>query len=413
MLSTRLYEDFPTLKTKINGRRLVYLDNAATTLKPKRVVEKLKEFYYTSYSNVHRAVHTLASRATVELEESRERFAEFLGVSPQEIIFTSGTTMAINLVAVSLLRSGLLKENDLVLTSLLEHHANFVPWLRLSRFHGYRLEYIKPSGRFGTLEMDDLMSHREKNPKVLAITGLSNVTGQRIPVEELRNIFPNAIIVLDGAQLLPHERVKPKEIGVDFLAFSLHKMLGPTGVGVLYGRKELLEQMEPFLYGGEMIDRVSLEDVTFNELPYKFEAGTPNIADIVASKEALAYLEEIGFEVVHERVERLTQLALEELSRVDGVELYGPLDERQHGIVSFNIKGVHPHDVAHILDQEFGVAIRSGHHCAQPLMNLLKEQSLLDFPNSTCRASFYLYNTEEDVRIFVEGVKKVKEWFSR
>lgn len=413
MLSTGLYEDFPTLKMKINGKRIVYLDSAATTLKPKQVVKKLEEFYYNSYANVHRAVHTLAVRATTELEETREEFAEFLGVFPQEIIFTSGTTMAINLVVMSLLRSGILKEDDLVLVSLLEHHANFVPWLRLSKLHGYRIDFIKPSGRFGTLEMDDLLKHRDKNPKVVAITGLSNVTGQRIPVEELRNVFPNSIILLDGAQLIPHEPVKPKEIGVDFLAFSLHKMLGPTGVGVLYGKRELMEQMEPFLYGGEMIDRVSLEDVTFNELPYKFEAGTPNIADIVASREALRYLKETGFDSVHEKIEQLTQMALKEMMKIGGVEIYGPLDERQHGIVSFNVKGIHPHDVAHILDQEFGIAVRSGHHCAQPLMSILKEQSQIDFPNSTCRASFYIYNTEEDVKILVEGVKKVKEWFSR
>ncbi|MCD6552278.1 SufS family cysteine desulfurase [Thermotoga sp.] len=414
MLSTRLYEDFPTLKLKINGKRLVYLDSAASSLKPKRVVEKLKDFYYTSYSNVHRAVHTLASQATVELEESREKFANFLGVSPEEIVFTSGTTMSINLVVVSLLRSGFLKEDDLVLVSLLEHHANFVPWLRLSKFHGYKVDYIKPSGRFGTLELDDLLKFRKARPKVVAITGLSNVTGQRLPVEELRNVFPDSIIVLDGAQLVPHERVKPEEIGVDFLVFSLHKMLGPTGVGVLYGRREFLEQMEPFLYGGEMIDRVTLENVTFNELPYKFEAGTPNIAGIVASKEALIYLEEMGFEEIRRRTRKLTELAVDGLKQIDGVEIYGPLDERQQGIVSFNVKGIHPHDVAHILDQEFGVAVRSGHHCAQPLIELLKKQStLVEFPNSTCRASFYIYNTEDDVETFVEGVKKIKEWFTR
>ncbi|PLV60022.1 SufS family cysteine desulfurase [Thermotoga sp. KOL6] len=413
MLSTELSEEFPSLKLKINGKRLVYLDNAASTLKPKRVVEKLKDFYYNSYSNVHRAVHTLASRATVALEESRQKFADFLEAKPEEIVFISGTTMAINLVVVSLVRSGLLKEDDLVLLSLVEHHANFVPWLRLSKFHRYRVAYIKPSGRFGTLELNDLMKWKGENPKIIAITGLSNVTGQRLPIEDLRNIFPKSIIVLDGAQLLPHENVKPKELDVDFLAFSLHKMLGPTGVGVLYGRRELLEQMEPFLYGGEMIDKVTLEDVTFNELPYKFEAGTPNVSDIVASKEAIEFLQEIGFENIQKKIKNLTKLTINGLKEIDGVEIYGPLDERQHGIVSFNLKGIHPHDVAHILDQEFGVALRSGHHCAQPLMNLLKEQSQMNFPNSTCRVSFYLYNTEEDVEIFLEGIKKIKGWFGR
>ena len=405
------FDDFPTLGKKVNGKRLVYLDNAATTLKPKPVLEKMVDFYISSYSNVHRAVHTLASRATVAYEEARMKVAKFLNADPSEVIFTSGATMGINLVVNSLLRSGILKEGDVVLLSQAEHHANLVPWIRLSKFHGFGIAYIEVNEK-GVLTEEAILRGKEYKPKIVSVTGHSNVTGQVIPLEFVREVFEDAILVVDGAQLVPHKRLDVKDLGLDFLVFSGHKMLGPTGVGVLYGRKDLLEVMEPFLYGGEMIDKVSFEEVTFNEIPYKFEAGTQNIAGVVGLGYALDYLEALGFDSLEEHVRDLTEYLIEELSKLEFVELYGPLDHSHVSIVSFNVEGIHPHDVAHVLDQEFGVAVRSGHHCAQPLVRALaRGTKLSNFPNSTVRASVYLYNTKEDVDVMVEGLKKLKGWF--
>jgi len=405
------FDDFPTLGKKVNGKRLVYLDNAATTLKPKPVLEKMVDFYIGSYSNVHRAVHTLASRATVAYEEARMKVAKFLNADPSEVIFTSGATMGINLVVNSLLRSGILKEGDVVLLSQAEHHANLVPWIRLSKFHGFGIAYIEVNEK-GVLTEEAILRGKEYKPKIVSVTGHSNVTGQVIPLEFVREVFEDAILVVDGAQLVPHKRLDVKDLGLDFLVFSGHKMLGPTGVGVLYGRKDLLEVMEPFLYGGEMIDKVSFEEVTFNEIPYKFEAGTQNIAGVVGLGYALDYLEALGFDSLEEHVRDLTEYLIEELSKLEFVEIYGPLDRSHVSIVSFNVEGIHPHDVAHVLDQEFGVAVRSGHHCAQPLVRALaRGTKLSNFPNSTVRASVYLYNTKEDVDVMVEGLKKLKGWF--
>jgi cysteine desulfurase/cysteine desulfurase/selenocysteine lyase len=411
MLSKNILSDFPALSRTIKGNRIVYLDSAASTLKPKPVIDKLSKFYLENYANVHRAVHTLASESTQMLEFSRKNFANFLNSSEHEIIFTSGTTMSINLIVESLVRSKMLNENDIVLTTLVEHHANFVPWVRLSKLHGFRVEFVEPSLRFGTLAIDDFLK-KDINPKVVAITGHSNVTGQLIDIEKIRNIFPNSILIVDGAQLIPHQRIDVKSLDIDFLCFSVHKMLGPSGIGVLYGKSQYLEALEPFLYGGEMIDKVSIEDVTFNVLPYKFEAGTPNIGGIVGANYALEYLNNIGYDEVKKHILDLTKYAIEKFRNIENVEVYGPLDESHCGILSFNINGIHPHDVAHLLDEKFGVAIRSGHHCAQPLMNVLKSQSRLSqFPNSTCRASFYIYNTYEDINILIEGIKRIKEWF--
>jgi len=413
MLLSSIRNDFPVLFRTINGNRLVYLDNAASTLKPKPIIEKISDFYLKHYSNVHRAVHTLSSESTEMMEESRNILASFLNAKKEEIIFTSGTTMSINLIVESLIRNCFLKENDVVLISAVEHHANFVPWVRLSKFHGFNVEFVKPSGRLGTLEEQDFLKFKELKPKVVSITGHSNVTGQEINIEYIKSIFPEAILIVDGAQLIPHKKIDVKKLNVDFLVFSGHKMLGPTGVGVLYGKEKYLEVMEPFLYGGEMIDRVSFSDVTFNDIPYKFEAGTPNIAGIVGFGKTIKYLENIGFMEIKNHIYDLTFYALEKLKEIDGLEIYGPLDERHLGIISFNLEGVHPHDLAHLLDEKFGVAVRSGHHCAQPLMGILKNESKLSvFPNGTCRVSFYVYNTNEDIDILVEGIKKIKEWFN-
>lgn len=413
MLLPIIRDDFPSLFRTIKGNRIVYLDNAASTLKPKPIIEKISDFYLNHYSNVHRAVHTLSSESTEMLEEARISLASFLNAKKEEIIFTSGTTMSINLIVESLIRRKILDENDVVLISAVEHHANFVPWVRLSKFHGFNVEFIKPSGRFGTLENEDFFKFKDLKPKIVSITGHSNVTGQEMNIEYIRYIFPKAILIVDGAQLIPHEKIDVKDIDIDFLAFSAHKMLGPTGIGVLYGKEKYLEEMEPFLYGGEMIDKVGFSDVSFNELPYKFEAGTLNIAGIVGFGETIKYLENIGFKEIKQHIKDLTFYALEKLKEIEGLEIYGPLDERQLGIVSFNLEGIHPHDLAHLLDEKFGVAIRSGHHCAQPLMSLLKNESNLSvFPNGTCRASFYVYNTYGDVDTLIEGIKKVKEWFN-
>ncbi|QTA38923.1 SufS family cysteine desulfurase [Thermosipho ferrireducens] len=413
MLLKGLLDDFPVLQRTINGKNLIYLDSAASSLKPSKVVDKVAEFYSYHYANVHRAVHTLASESTEMMENSRSNIAKLLNAESEEIVFTSGTTMSINFIVESFVRTGILKKNDAVLVTAVEHHANFVPWLRMSKLHGFSFKAVKPSGRFGELLIDDFAQFTGENPKILAITGHSNVTGQVINIKKIRELFPDTILIVDGAQLLPHNKVDVKDLNIDFLVFSAHKMLGPSGIGVLYGKKKLLEKMEPFLYGGEMIDKVTLEDVTFNVLPYKFEAGTPHIAGIVGFGVAVDYLNSIGFENISEHVSELTQYAIDKISKLDFVEIYGPLNEEHHAILSFNIDGVHPHDVAHMLDQEFGIAVRSGHHCAQPLMSILKDESKLSlFPNATCRASFYIYNTKDDIDILVDGIKFVKRWFS-
>lgn len=410
MNSKILCKDFPILNRKIHNKRLVYLDNAATTLKPKIVVESLKDLYYLHYSNVHRGIHTLASEATNLLENSRRKVANFLNASPEEIIFTSGSTLSLNTIVHSFVKSGILKENSAVLVTTVEHHANFVPWQRLSKFYNYRLLYVRPSGRLGTVQIEDFEKFIKEKPDVVAFTGTSNVTGQRFPIKKIREMFEESILVVDGAQLVPHTKVNVKELDIDFLVFSGHKMLGPTGIGVLYGKKDILEKMEPFLYGGEMIDKVTLKDTTFNILPYKFEAGTPNLAGVVGLGKAIEYLENIGMNEVEKHIKDLTDYAISEFMKLDFLELYGPLDETHYGIISFNLDNVHPHDVAHFLDENFGIAIRTGHHCAQPLMQELSSKSCLNFPNATCRASFYVYNSREDIDLLLEGLKSVKRW---
>lgn len=402
--------NFPILDRYINGKRLVYLDNAASTLKSKSVIEKMTDFYLNHYSNIHRAVHTLASEATLEYENARKKVADFLNASPEEIIFTSGTTMGINFLVNSLIKSRFINSNDTILLSQVEHHANLVPWLRLSKFYGYKVEYIQ-SDEKGVITKEAILNARKINPKIISITGQSNVTGQMMPIELIRETFKDSILIIDGAQLIPHEKIDVKKLDIDFLVFSGHKMIAPTGIGVIYGKKELLEKIEPFLYGGEMIDKVTFDDVTFNILPYKFEAGTPHIAGAVGLGYAIDYLESVGFDKIRAHITELSQYLLNEIVKFDFVEVYGSIDESHLSLVSFNIDGVHPHDVSHILDETFSVATRSGHHCAQPLMNILKKGSKIDFPNSTVRASVYFYNTKEDIDILIEGVKYVKKIF--
>uniref|UniRef100_A0A7C5RKF0 Cysteine desulfurase n=1 Tax=Fervidobacterium thailandense TaxID=1008305 RepID=A0A7C5RKF0_9BACT len=403
--------EIPVLDRTVNGKRLVYLDNAASTLKAKSVIDKMADFYLYHYSNIHRAVHTLASEATMAYEQAREKIGRFLNAQLGEVVFTSGTTMGINLLVNSFVRSGLLREGDVVLLTQVEHHANLVPWLRASKFHGFRIEYIQADEK-GVILKEAIEKATSVKPKVVSITAQSNVTGQELPLNFVREAFPNAILIIDGAQLIPHKKIDVKALDIDFLVFSAHKMLGPTGVGVLYGKRELLERMEPFLYGGEMIDRVTFEDATFNVPPYKFEAGTPHIAGVVGFGYTLELLENLDLEKIEKQVEILSRYLIDSLSRLDFLELYGPLDDSHRSLVSFNVQGVHPHDVSHVLDQMFGVATRSGHHCAQPLMSILKRGSKIDFPNSTVRASVYFYNTFDDIDTLVEGLKFVRKMFS-
>lgn len=407
----KMLEDFPSLSRKVNGKRLVYLDNAASTLKSKYLVEKLSDFYLMHYSNIHRAVHTLASEATAEYENARKKVANFLNASIEEVIFTSGTTMGINFLVNSLVKSGILSSGDTVLISEVEHHANLVPWIRLSKFYGFKVKYIQADFN-GTITKEAILKAKTYNPKVVSITGQSNVTGQVMPLDFVRETFNNAILIVDGAQLIPHEKIDVKRLNVDFLVFSGHKMIAPTGIGVLYGKRDLLEKLEPFLYGGEMIDKVTFEDASFNILPYKFEAGTQHIAGAVGLGYTIDYLESVGFEKISNHVKDLSIYLIDEITKLDFVEIYGPIDDSHISLVSFNIEGVHPHDVSHILDENFGVATRSGHHCAQPLMSILKKGSKINFPNSTVRASVYLYNTKEDIDILIEGLKYIRKIFS-
>ncbi len=389
--------DFPFLK-----RGIVYLDNAATSQRPSSVIEAISEFYSIHNANIHRGIHTLSMEATEMYEDSRKNVASFLNSKPEEIIFTYGTTSSINFLSRSLIDSGILKENDVVLLTRVEHHSNLVPWQRLKRF-GVKLKFVE-SDEDGVVNEEDIIRNLD-GVKIVSMTGLSNVTGQLFDIEKV--VYEakrrGVLVHVDGAQLIPHTPIDLSKIEIDFLSFSGHKMLGPTGIGVLYVSENHLNRLEPFLFGGGMIDRVELEDSTFADPPEKFEAGTPNVAGAIGLSKAVDYLKKLGMERVHEHSKDLTAYALERMKELDFVKIFGPKDERHVSIVSFTIDGIHPHDIAHILDEEFKIAVRSGHHCAQPLMRRLGV-------NATTRASFYVYNKREDVDLLIEGLKKVREW---
>ena len=403
--SNEYEEEFPVLKRKINGHRLVYLDNAATTLRPKRVMEAISEYSLNHHANVHRSTHTLASEATEMFESSRQKVANFINANEEEIIFTKGTTESLNLLAYSLAISKIVKPDEEILITTMEHHSNFVPWQQIGKIFNIKINYFPV--KKGIFELDEYLKYITQKTKIISITGMSNVTGQVIPInmiiEKARKIRNDIIIIVDGAQYVPHISVDVKSLDMDFLAFSGHKMLGPTGIGILYGKKKYLEQMSPFLYGGEMIDKVGKDDSSFTILPYKFEAGTPNVDGSVGLAKAVELLQQIGMDNITQKDNELTQYALEKMRKLDFLEIYGPQNNLQSSIISFNIKGIHPHDVAHLLNDIEGVAIRSGHHCAQPMMTELGVRS-------TCRVSFYIYNQNEDIDILIEGLKKVWEW---
>ncbi len=402
-VAERIRADFPILNQTVNGRPLVYLDNAATTQKPRQVIEAVARYYETSNANVHRAIHTLGERATEQYEGARERVARFVGArDAREVVFTRNATEALNLVAYAwgLRRLG---PGDEIVTTLMEHHSNFVPWQQVAEARGARLRVAAPEPD-GTLDLERLAGLFTERTRLVAVTHASNVLGTINPVDEIarRAHEAGALVVVDGAQSAPHMPVDVAALGCDFFAFSGHKMLGPTGIGVLWGRRELLEAMEPFLYGGDMIAGVRLEGADWNEVPYKFEAGTPNIAGAIGLAAAIDYLEAVGMENVHAHEQRLTAYARRWLEEVGGIEIYGPRGERS-GLLSFNLAGIHPHDVATVLNEE-GVAIRAGHHCAQPLMDWLEVPA-------TNRASFYIYNTEADVDRLAAALVKTKEFF--
>ncbi|QWU47530.1 MULTISPECIES: cysteine desulfurase SufS [Bacillus] len=396
-------KQFPILDQKVNGKQLVYFDSAATSQKPIQVIETLERYYKEYNSNVHRGVHTLGTKATDAYEGAREKVRKFINAkSMEEIIFTRGTTTALNTVAASY---GLdnVKEGDEIVISYMEHHSNIIPWQQVAKKTGATLKYL-PLQLDGTISIEDVRQTVTPNTKIVSIMHVSNVLGTINPVKEIGAIAHEngAIMIVDGAQSAPHMKVDVQDLNCDFYALSAHKMCGPTGVGVLYGKKELLNNMEPIEFGGEMIDFVDLQESTWKELPWKFEAGTPIIGNAIGLGAAIDFLEEIGLHNIEKHEHELAQYALERLSEVDGVTIYGP--KHRAGLVTFNIEDVHPHDVATVLDVE-GIAVRAGHHCAQPLMKWLKA-------SSTARASFYLYNTKEEIDTFVESLIKTKEYFT-
>lgn len=400
----RIREDFPILRRSVGERPLVYLDNAATTQKPRQVIQALVEYYEQHNANAHRGIHMLGEESTALFEQARAKMASFLKApEPATVVFTRGTTESINLVAHGWGRR-FLKEGDEVLLSVVEHHSNIIPWQLMARDTGAVLRYI-PLAHDGTLDLSNLDELLTERTKIVSVTGMSNALGTIPPVRRLADAAHavGAVILVDGAQLVPHAGANVVELGVDFLAFSGHKMLGPTASGGLYGRRELLEEMDPFMGGGQMISQVRLDASTWAEPPWKFEAGTMNVAQEIGLAAAIDYLESLGMDAVRQHEKELTGYAIDRL-RDAGATLYGPIDvESRGGAVSFQYKGIHPHDLATIVNQE-GVAIRAGHHCAQPLM------ALLGVP-ATARASFYVYNTSEEVDVLIEALEKAEDVF--
>jgi cysteine desulfurase / selenocysteine lyase len=399
----KLRADFPIFEQEIRGKPLAYLDSAASSQKPRQVLDKLRTFYETSYANVHRGVYTLSEMATAEYESARDKVAQFVNApASRELIFTHGATEGINLVAYAW---GLdnLGPGDVVLVTELEHHSNFVPWQYIAKRTGadFRMLPLDDQGELRLDALDEIVG--DGRVKVVASNLVSNALGTVNPIERLAAWAhgQGAIVVVDAAQAAPHHPVDVQALDCDFLAFSAHKMCGPTSVGALWGRAELLEAMAPFNLGGHMIRSVRFEETTWGQIPFKFEAGTQPIAEAVGFGAAVDYLTDVGVEAIEEHEHELTTYALERLADVDGLTAYGPPPERRAGIVSFNLEGVHPHDVAQILDMD-GVAIRAGHHCCQPLMTRLGVAA-------TNRASFYLYTVPEEIDRLVEGLHKARK----
>ena len=394
--------DFPILNQQINNHPLVYLDSAATAQKPQVVIDAVSDYYKYDNANVHRGVHTLGQRATDAYEGARETVTQFVHAKDsKEIIFTRGTTSSINIVARSYGDAFITAGDEIVLTEM-EHHSNLIPWQQVAKRTGATLKFI-PLEADGTITMTSVKETITEKTKLVAITHVSNVLGTINPIKAITNYAHDmgAVVLVDGAQAVPHMAVDVVDLDCDFYAFSGHKLGAPTGIGVLYGKAALLNQMEPVEFGGEMIDFVSLTGATFKELPWKFEGGTPIIAGAVGLAKAIDYLQAIGFDKITAHEKALTDYAMSKLKQLDGVDIYGP--EERCGLITFNLTDVHPHDTATVLDS-FGVAVRAGHHCCQPLMKWLNV-------TATARASFYVYNTFEDVDLFIDGLKQAKEFF--
>ncbi len=403
----QIRKDFPILQRKVrNDKSLVYLDNAATTQKPIQVINAITDFYTNHNSNIHRAVHALAEEATEAYEMTRDKVANFLNIKDrQEIVFVRGTTEAINLVAYAWGRQNI-KEGDIIVTTEYEHHSNIVPWQLLIQEKKAKLEYIgiDDNGELILSHLDQFLATGKV--KLVAVSQMSNVLGTITDVATIiaKCKKAGARVLIDGAQSVPHMKVDLSVMGCDFFAFSGHKMLGPTGVGVLWAKKELLEQMAPFHGGGDMIREVHKYETTWNDLPYKFEAGTPNIADVIGFAAAIDYLNNLGMDYVRAHEVEITKYALEQLSKINGLKLYGTPDmSKRGGVISFNFADIHPHDLATIIDED-GIAIRSGHHCAQVLMEKLDIAA-------TSRASFYIYNTKEEVDVLINSLARAARLF--
>ena len=380
---------------------LVYLDNAATTQKPQSVLDTVDSLYKEANANVHRALYSLGSEATERFETSRKKVADFIGVSEKEIVFTSGTTDSINLLARSI--GNTLKPGDDILISEMEHHSNIVPWQQAAQRTGATLKYLSIT-ETGELDLSDANQYFTSNTKIVSLTHMSNVLGTINPIKELsaKAHQVGAVMIVDGAQGASHLPVDMKELGCDFYAFSGHKMVAPTGIGILWGKTALLEEMEPFMGGGEMIETVTMESSTWNDIPYKFEAGTPNFAQAVGLGAAMDYLKNIGMNEIADHEKKLTRYALDKLNQIDDLRIHGSAKDRG-GVISFNVDGIHPHDLAQFLNED-NIAIRVGHHCAQPLLKTLGE-------TATARMSFYIYNDESDVDKFCDSISDIQKLF--
>jgi cysteine desulfurase / selenocysteine lyase len=403
----KIREDFPILKRKINGNKtLVYLDNAATTQKPISVINTIVDYYTNYNSNIHRAVHQMAEEATLAFENTRQKAAEFINARlTDEIIFTRNATEAINLVSYSWGRPNINK-NDIIVITEIEHHSNIVPWQILAEEKGAIVEYIgiDNDGYLDMTEYEEIIQNNKV--KLVSISHMSNVLGTIVPIEKIINKahIKGIPVLVDGAQSVPHMPVDVQRMNCDFLVFSAHKMLGPTGVGVLYVKRQLLDKMKPFIGGGDMIKEVHKHSIIYNDLPYRFEGGTPNIADVIGFGSAIDYLNKVGMDKVREHEIDITSYAMKAVTDVKGVTLYGPSNPTHRGgVLSFNISDIHPHDLATIMN-EHGVAIRSGHHCAQILMERLDV-------SATSRTSFYIYNTKEEVDIFIDALNHARRLF--
>jgi cysteine desulfurase / selenocysteine lyase len=399
-------KDFPILSRQVHGKPLVYLDSTASSQKPSTVIEAMSTYYETTHANVHRGVYEISEEATARMEKARVKVARFINVrQSKQIIFTRNTTESINLVAYSWGNKNI-SAGDLIVLTEMEHHSNLIPWQLLAQRTGARLEFV-PISTDGLLDLDVYEQLLRQQPKLVAFTHMSNVLGTINPVQQMtaQAHAAGATVLLDAAQSVPHMPVDVQALDVDFLCFSAHKMLGPTGIGVLYGKRGILEDMPPFMGGGEMIRKVGLRESTWNDLPWKFEAGTPAIAEAIGLGAAVDYLNELGMENVRRHEQEITTYAMTQLQAVPGLTIYGPAASERGGVISFTLGDIHPHDLASILDQEVGVAIRAGHHCAQPLVERLGLAA-------TARASFYVYTLPEDIDVLVQGLHKALQIFN-